>query len=107
MFCGSHPLMGTLNQEHCLGNQIALEILSCDNKSHCGIAISVVLGSVCLSYAYSLTRKTQGRILAIGKETDTLSARSYNVLFLCHFQTSSLHQIQLFFIYYKHAAKVS
>lgn len=25
--------MGTLNQEHCLGNQIALEILSRDNKS--------------------------------------------------------------------------
>lgn len=48
MFCGSHSLMGAVNQEHCLGNQIALEILSRDNKSHCGIATSVVLGECVL-----------------------------------------------------------
>lgn len=100
--------MGTLNQERCLGNQIALEILSRDNKSHCGIAISVVLGECVFEQCLlSLTRQTQGSILAIGKETDMLSACRYNVLFLCHFQSSSLHQIQLLFISYKHAAEVS
>lgn len=62
---------------------------------------------MCLSNACSLTREAQGSILAVGKETDILSAPRYNVLFLCHFQSSSLHQIQLLFIDYKHTAKVS